>query len=295
MAGEEKGVLTLDELRACGMSRTAVKRRARRGLLHRLHQGVYAVGHRALPKEAEWLGVVKACGPGAVLSHFSAAALWGLVNWDWRRPEVTVPATRRPRQPGIRIHQSEILTRRDWRIHDGIPVTTPAWTILDLASQMPYKRLRRIVREAQGSGLVSIRELVDVLARAGRRRGTRNLARIVADGFTPTESVLSDVVLDLILAGGFERPDVSKPLVIEGRRVVPDFRWLARRLIVEADGAAWHHGNRVGSEDDAERQAVLEAHGEHVIRVTWDQAVTKREQTWARFRAAGAPLASNRH
>jgi hypothetical protein len=87
---------------------------------------------------------------------------------------------------------------------------------------------------------VAIRLLVEALARTGPRRGSRKLARIVADGYTPTATVMEDIVLGLILAGGFERPDINKPLVIEGRRVVPDFRWPEHRLIVEADGGQWH-------------------------------------------------------
>jgi very-short-patch-repair endonuclease len=84
------------------------------------------------------------------------------------------------------------------------------------------------------------------------------------------------------------RPDVNKPLVIEGRRIVPDFRWPEERIIVEADGGQWHD-HRLAREDDAERRAFLETHGEHVLRVTWDQAVTKQSQSHRRFEAAGAP------
>ena len=83
----------------------------------------------------------------------------------------------------------------------------------------------------------------------------------------PTRSVLEDIVLDLLLAAGFEHPDVNKPLILSGRRVVPDFRWPRQRLVLEADGAAWHDPTL-----DAERQALLEAHGERVLRVTWEQA-----------------------
>jgi hypothetical protein len=95
-------------------------------------------------------------------------------------------------------------------------------------------------------------------------------------------------VLDLILAGGLARPDVNKPLLLAGRRVVPDFRWPQQRVVVEADGAAWHD-NKTAREDDAERQALLEAHGEWVMRVTWTQAITKPAETLARLRGAGIP------
>ena len=96
-------------------------------------------------------------------------------------------------------------------------------------------------------------------------------------------------MLDLMLRGGLAHPQVNEPLRLSGRRVVPDFRWPEQRLVVEADGAAWHD-NQLAREDDAERQALLEAHGERVLRVTWDQAIARRADA-ARIRAAGAPLA----
>lgn len=170
----------------------------------------------------------------------------------------------------------------------GIRGTSPARTLLDLASQLPPTALRRAVREAMAQRDVAIRQLADVIARTGPRRGSRKLADVIADGYTPTRSVLEDIVLDLILTGGFERPDVGKPLVIAARRIVPDFRWPAHRLIVEADGAQWHD-NMLAREDDAERQALLEASGERVLRVTWDDAVRKQQQTWARLAGADAP------
>ena len=100
-------------------------------------------------------------------------------------------------------------------------------------------------------------------------------------------------MLDLIVRGGLQPPEVNVPLVLSGRRIVPDFRWPAQRLVVEADGAAWHD-HRIAREDDAERQALLEDHGERVLRVTWEQAVARPDQTLRRLRAAGAPSKSRR-
>jgi very-short-patch-repair endonuclease len=94
-------------------------------------------------------------------------------------------------------------------------------------------------------------------------------------------------VLDLILNAGFVHPDVNVPMTVHGRRIIPDFRWPSQRLIIEADGAAYHD-DRLTREDDAERQALLEAHGERIIRVTWTQAVSRRTETLARIRAARA-------
>jgi hypothetical protein len=290
-AAEEWGVLSLDELRDCGLSRDAVRVRVRNGRLHRMHRAVYAVGHARPPLEGRFLAAVKACGPRAVLSHFSAAALFGFVRWDDRYPEVTVRGTATRVLDGLRVHRTRVLEPRDVVRHEGIPTTSPARTLLDLASALDYRPLRRAVRQAQSLRCVSLRQLVEVLARLGPRRGSRKLARIVATGPAPTRTELEDIVLDMILSGGMAHPDVNVPLVLAGRRVVPDFRWPDQHLVVEADGGAWHD-HKLAREDDAERQALLEAHGERVVRVTWDQAIAQQVQTLSRIRAAGAPPAT---
>ncbi len=288
LAGEQWGVLSLPELRSCGLSSRAITRRVRNGHLHRLHAQVYAVGHANPPLEGRFLAAVKACAPDGVLSHFSAAALWGFVQWDDRHPEVTVPRTGTRIHAGLRVHRTSTLDPPDLARQRGIPVTSPARTLMDLAAQLPARPLRRAVRQAQALQRVNTRQLVEALARLGPRRGAKRLARIVATGPAPTRNELEDAVLDLMLRGGLAHPSVNVPLVLNGRRVIPDFRWPSERLVVEADGAAWHD-HKLAREDDAERQALLEAHGERVLRISWDQAITRPRQTLARLRAGGAP------
>jgi very-short-patch-repair endonuclease len=289
-AAEQWGVLSLAELRACGLAESAVTLRVRKGHLHRVHRGVYAVGHANLPPEGRWLAAVKACGPGAVLSHVSAGALWGIVAWDGRSPEVTVPGPSKRRHAGVRVRRSPLgpddVTRRQ-----GIPVTVPARTLVDLAAVLAPRALRRATGQAMSLRLVHPARLAAALQRTRTRRGRGALARILAAGPAPTRSELEDVVLELLRRGGLERPQVNVPIFLGGRRILPDFRWPAQRLILEADGAAWH-AHRVAREDDAARQALLERHGERVLRVTWQQAVARPEETLARLRAAGAPVCS---
>jgi len=234
------------------------------------------------------LAAVKACGPGAVLSHRSAGELWGFLDAETRNPEVTVlgPGTRLA--PRIVVHRTSQLAARDRTRLAGIPVTAPARTLLDVAAVLRAAELRHAVRRAQGLRRVHVRQLLEVIGRLGPRRGTGRLRQAIATGPAPTRSALEDLVLDLLLAGGLEHPDVNRPLVIEGRRVIPDFRWPEQRLILEADGAAWHD-NAIARAEDVERQALLESSGERVIRVTWHQAVTRSADTVARIRAAGAP------
>jgi very-short-patch-repair endonuclease len=289
-AATEWSVLSVDELYACGLSPTAVAGRVLNGHLHPMYRGVYAVGHAKPPLEGFFLAAVKACGHSTLLSHYAATAHWNMLPWDARILEVTVIGSATSTHEAIRVHRTGCLDPRDRRCHRGIPVTSPARTLLDLAgTRITDKRLRRAVREGLATKRVTIAELVDVLARHPGRRGSRRLAAIVAAG-VPTRSELEDATLDLMLRGGFAHPDVNVALVLAGRRVVPDFRWPDQRLVVEADGAAWHD-NPLAREDDAERQALLEAHGERVIRVTWEPVVARPRQTLARIKAAGAPTA----
>ncbi len=124
----------------------------------------------------------------------------------------------------------------------------------------------------------------------GPARGRAKLAKIIATGAAPTQSELEDAVLDLLLRNGFAHPLVNEPLFLDGRRIVPDFRWPEQRLVIEADGP--HHYDPLARADDLERQAILEAHGDHgdhVERVTWEQAIARQRETLRRFTTAGAP------
>jgi hypothetical protein len=291
LAAARLGVLSLAELRACGLSSDAVSVRVRNGHLHRVHRAVYAVGHANLTLEGRFLAAVKACGEPATLSHASAGALWGLMSWDDRHPQVTVGGTATRRVPGVRVHRSLRLTAKDVTVHRSVPVTTPARTLVDLSAMLTDSALRRAVREARSRRLLTLDDLGEALHRLGPRRGSGKLTRLIATGPAPTRSELEDQVLDLILRGGLEHPDVNVPLVLDGRRVIPDFRWSARRLVLEADGAAWHDGH-LARDDDAVRQALLERHGERVLRVTWHQVVERPDETLERMLAAGAPRAS---
>lgn len=288
-AARSLGVLSVAEVRACGLSTTAIHKRVAAGRLHVVHRGVYAVGHLGLTDEARILAAVKACGQSALASHRAAAWLYGLLD-EVPCPEVTVRSDGTRLHRGARVHRTRSLDAVDRRCWKGIPVTSPARTLLDCAAVVPERSVRRLVREAFAKRLVTLDELVTILRRLGPRRGSRRLAAVVATGYAPTRSVLEDVVLDLMERGGLAPPDVNVPLRVAGRTVVPDFRWPSAGVVVEADGRAFHD-HKVAREDDAERQALLEAHGQRVVRVTWEQAMKRPEQTLARLRAAGAPSA----
>src|SRR3954464_7273913 len=170
VAAAQYGVVSFAQLRAVGLGRGAVEKAVRGERLIRLHTGVYAVGHRVLRVEGSRLAAVLACGAGAVLSHRSAGAHWGLLPTARTLVDVTMPRTRR-RVPGIDLHRSRSLDARDTASHEGIPITTVARTLLDLAAAVPESRLERALAQAERLQLYDHRAITDVIARANGHRG----------------------------------------------------------------------------------------------------------------------------
>ena len=172
------------QLEALGLSGRSVKHRVSTGWLHRVHRGVYAVGRAALTRKGHWMAAVLACGPGALLSHLSAAALWELKQSSWKI-DVTVPKQRRGRS-SIRLHQARLhpdeITQRD-----GILVTTVARTLLDLAAVVDHGQVVRGVEESERRELFDLRAVDAVLERAGRRHGAPALRRVLADWTEPAD------------------------------------------------------------------------------------------------------------
>lgn len=285
-ATAQHGIVTKRQLASCGLDGKAIARRVRRGHLHPVYRGVYAVGHEALTSAGWFTAAVLACGEGAVLSDYAAAAHVGLLAWDDRTPEVTVAHAGGRKLDGIRVHRRRLDPADVW-IRDGLRVTSPARTILDIAATMPAATLRRNVRQAQAEQLVNVRQLLDVLVRHRGHRGAARLRAVVSEGSIPTRSVLEDHVLTLIEEAGIERPEINPLLDVGGRRLRPDMLWRAQRVIVECDGRRWH-SDPLSRDRDAERQALLEAHGYRVLRVTWGQMHDHQQQTIARIRAAVA-------
>lgn len=283
LARRQHGVVTVEQLHASGLSAGAIRHRARVGRLHRLHRGVYALAHLAISQPGRYLAAALAVGPDAVVSHQSAAALWGLMGAHPNPIHVTV-ARKVPSRRGIRVHAARSLDAHDRTRRDGIPMTSIERTLLDLADTMPPDRLRRAVREAYVQRLVTERELQRAVARSRGRRGAARLAAIVDLGPDRTRSELEDRLLALLRANGLS-PAVN--VVLDGlpRRVEVDFLFAEERLIVEADGASFHD-NRLARESDAARQAMLEAAGYRVLRVTWTQVTRHAQETVARVRGA---------
>ena len=158
LAGRQWGVVTRAQLLSLGLSTSVVDAWVRRGRIHRVHQGIYALGHTALRAEGHRLAAVLACGPGAVLSHRSAAAHWGLLRTDQTRIDATA-ARGRHGAPGIRLHRTRSLDAQDIAHHEGIPITTVHRTLLDVAAMARGGELERAVAQAERLRLYDHREI----------------------------------------------------------------------------------------------------------------------------------------
>jgi Protein of unknown function (DUF559) len=228
---------------------------------------VFAVGHAALGAEGRRLAAVLACGPGAALSHRSAAAHWGLLATDATRIDVTA-ARSRSATAGVTIHRARQFDARDTTTHRAIPTTTVARTLLDLAASLPPSRLERALAQAERLRLYDQTALRETIARANGHRGGAILARAIAHEPAFTRSDLESRVLVLVREAGLPEPAANLPLAAPDHpRLEADLCWPAHHLIVESDGFETH-GTRAAFEHDRAKDAALTAAGYRVVRFT---------------------------
>jgi very-short-patch-repair endonuclease len=253
--------VSLSQLADAGLGANGVTKRVRAGRLHRVQRGVYAVGHARLTKEGRWLAAVLACGQGAVLSHRSAAALWGIRPQSTGPIEVTVRTSNgRRKRDGLRLHRCRTLTAPSVTVEDGIPVTTPARTIADLRPELQPDHLRAALRRAE-----ILRLDVGPQPEYAPDRAKSDLER---------------KFLRLCRKHGLPKPEVNEWI---GEYQV-DFLWREQRLIVEID--SWkYHGIRTAFEDDRERDNDLRLAGYEVARFTDTQLSQEPKKTVGRVRA----------
>jgi very-short-patch-repair endonuclease/predicted transcriptional regulator of viral defense system len=277
IAARQGGVISRAQLIAAGLSAKAIDSRVAAGRLHIVHRGVYAVGHTVVGAVGLRWAAVLACGEGAVLSHASAADAWGLVASAARTMHVTVPGRAgRKRRRGIRIHRPESLHPAEMTTLAGLPITTPARTLLDLAAGgLDGRRLEAALDCAERALRLDWAELRRLLERHAGRAGApalnATLARYVP-GSVDTRSKLEEIVLELCDEFAIPRPQVNH--VIEGR--IRDFYWPDARLVVEADGYGYHR-SPTAFNDDRERDVRLTLAGLRTLRFTYDQCTKRRE------------------
>lgn len=225
------------------------------------------MGHRVVSQRGRWMAATLAGCPGAVLSHRSAGALWGIVRWDGAI-DVTVARRLHPRR-GLALHHGR-LAPDEHITHDAITVTTPPRTLLDLAAVLSPARLERAVHEAEVLRLADPLSLPDLLDRHPGRRGVAALRAVLDDlgagGPVVTRSELEDRFLPLMATAGLLVPATN--VFIEGFEV--DCVWREQRFIAELDGRGVHATLRA-FERDRDRDRGLQAAGWRVVRITWLQ------------------------
>ncbi len=259
LAARQHGVVARRQLMQLGFDAGAIKYRTGLGRLHPLHRGVYAVGHAKLTVHGKWMAAVLACGPGAVLSHRSAAALWELITAP-AKIDVIGSGNRRN---GMQLHRTRSLPREDRAVHLGIPVTSVTRTILDLKGRY----LKYAVEQADRQGLVDFGQL--------QRRATGELKRMLAKYTEPpdTRSPLEQRFFELCRTAGLPLPSMNATV---GGFVVDAF-WPDRRVVVELDSWKFHK-SREQFERDRERDAVLQLAGHRVLRLT-DRRLDQERET----------------
>jgi len=256
------------QLLEAGVTARQIVRRLQNGRLHEIHRGVYLVGHTIAPRYAPEMAALLACGPGATLSHTTAAALWNLIPHPAPGDVcVTIPPTRSATRPRIEVHRAR-LDRHDVRHRHNLALTSPPRTILDMAATLDLGELEHLIAEAQYRRLATERELNDQLTRNPRKRGAARLRRIfgLPGGLRRTRSPAERGMLRLLRAA--EITGYEANVRIHGYEV--DFLWRDRGLVVEVDGYDAHSG-RIAFERDRLKVAQLNAHGITVMPITGRQ------------------------
>lgn len=281
LAERQHGVVSIRQLTGpLGYSRSAIKRAVGAGRLHPLYTGVYAVGHTDLSLHGQCLAAVLACGPRSLLSHYSAAWLWGLSLTQPIPLHVTTPVPRSPRPP-IRLHRASTLTEADRALEEVIPVTSVARTLLDQAALLDERRLRRLVKRSEELGYFDLAAVHDVLERNTRHRGTAPLRRALAL-YEPAPFTRSDFearFFEAVLADRLPRPRVN--FNVAGMEL--DLYWPDHRFAVELD-LYETHGTRESFEEDRLRRENLLLEGIGMTSITGTRFAREPEAVLARLR-----------
>jgi very-short-patch-repair endonuclease len=262
LAASSHGVVTRAQLLRAGLSPEEVRQRELRGSLLREHRGVFRVGHRAPSVEARYLAAVLACGDGALLSGRAAAHHLRLLGGAAPPPEVTARNERRVK--GIRTRRSRRLDARDTTVWRGIPVTTVARTLVDLADVLPIDDLARACHEAGVKHQTTPAEVEAALRRTRGRRGASDLRRVLRGDAPVALSKLEARFLERLRVSGLELPETNR--VVSGRRV--DCHWPRHRLTIELDGYRYHR-SRHAWEKDRHREREARARGDEFRRFTY--------------------------
>jgi predicted transcriptional regulator of viral defense system len=273
LAARQHGVVARWQLSALGLSRDAIKHRLASGRLHRVRRGVYAVGHRKLTERGHFMAAVLAFGPDALLSHRSCAALRSLMPDARAVIDVTVPGRGRKGLPGVRLHLPRALHPDDVDIHDGIPCTSVARMLMEVAATEPTRHLERIFEAAERQRVLDLRDIHALLDRSHGHAGRKPLFTLSEEFHDPPPAVRSKLELnffELCEAAGIERPQVN--VTVLGHEV--DMLWEGPKVVVELDSWEFHR-TRQAFERDRERIVTLQLRQYTVLPFTWKRMETE--------------------
>lgn len=267
LAAKQHGILSRSDLLELGFSRRAVQHRLTVGRLHRIHAGVYAVGWSELTTKRRWMAAILACGPAAVLSHRSAAELWGFGREQAGVVDISVRRRREVRRAGIRARCRPSLPLKDVTSRDAIAVTRPARTLVDLASEMSTAMLERAVNEVDKIGATDPESLRAALCDFAGEPGVRRLRGLLdRHTFRLSDSALERAFRPIAEAAALPAPVTQA--TVRGFRV--DFIWLDLGLVVETDGLRYHR-TPASQARDRLRDQTLTAAGLTILRFTHRQ------------------------
>jgi very-short-patch-repair endonuclease len=233
------------------------------------------------------MAAVLACGPDSLLSHHATAALRDLAAARDGRIDVTVPGRIGRTRGGIRVHSGDQLAPDERDVVAGIPCTSVARTILDLAAVLDRRGLERVCERAVRIDSFDLIALNRLRARHAGRRGVARLRAVLAewdDDLAATRSELEVLFFRLVVEAGIERPLVNREIRVGNRAFEVDFHWLAARLIVETDGRSFHD-NPLARKRDGERDRILSGAGWAIERFGWPDVTESRQRTLATVRA----------
>jgi very-short-patch-repair endonuclease/predicted transcriptional regulator of viral defense system len=268
VAARQLGLITVGQLNAAGVGRGSIARRAANVQLHQVFRGVYLVGHPVPLAGALELAGVLACGEGAVVSHHSAARLWGLTKTSPGEVEVTIVGRDCRSRKGLRVHTVKRLGARDRGRRSGIPITSAARTVIDVCATAVYEEAERVIAEASALKLTGEQQILAAADRAPNRAGVARIRAVLGQPGGPrrTRSDGERALLRLIRAARLPVPATDVPLL----GFTADFLWPEHRLIVELDGYP-AHGHRAAFERDHRRDVVHRDAGYEVLRFTGRQ------------------------
>lgn len=279
IAGRTHGVITRSRLLAAGVTPKQITVRVARGSLLAVHRGVYRVGHTAPSVAATYLAAVMACGHGALLAGRAAAWWLGIVGGEPPPPEVVAPTERRV--PGVRTRRCRGLRRSDGRVHGGIPVTSAARTLVDLAAVLALDDLSTAAHRAAIRYRTTPRQVVAQLTRHPSARGRANLELVIGRRVRVTLSRLERSFLRVLRGAGLRLPDeTNRPA---GGRLV-DCRWFDPPLTVELDSFTFNN-TRQAFERDRQREREAYARGDQFRRYTYGDVLERPERMLAELAA----------